>query len=783
MLLRHPARVLTGVVLLAAAAWFWQALPAPLFAPPLSTALYARDGSLLAARIATDGQWRLAASATVPDPLAQALIAAEDQRFHRHPGVDPLALARALRLNLQRGRVVSGGSTLSMQVVRLARGNPPRTLPEKALEALLALRLELGHSKAEILALYAAHAPFGGNVVGLEAAAWRYFGRPPDQLSWAEAATLAVLPNSPGLIHPGRARARLEAKRNALLQRLVARGMLTAAQRELALSEPLPLAPKPLPQAAPHLLDTLAAQHPQQARLDSTLDPTLQREVSRLLAQRAALNARQRVGNAAALVIDNTTLEVLAYVGNRPLDGAPRDEGGTAVDIIRRPRSTGSVLKPFLFTAAVQEGRIQPGTLIADVPVRYEGFRPENFDRGYRGAVPAAEALALSLNVPAVHLLRSYGQARFYDVLARLGMSTLFRAPDGYGLSLILGGAEGTLWDVASLYAQLARITTQGQPQKRSRYGALRVLKDETRVADRAADFGAGAAWLTLRALREVGRPGEESYWKSFSSALPLAWKTGTSYGLRDGWAVGVTPLHTIAVWVGNASGEGQAGLTGAGMAAPLLFDIAHRLGTRQGFVTPWQDLREITVCKDDGYLPSRGCETTTALIPLDAHFETVSPFHQTVQLDASERWRVDSRCEPVAAMVQKTFFVLPPAMEAYRRPQDARYRPLPRWRSDCVPGPSNRAFDLLVPQAGVDVFIPTELGGRRSKLVLQAVHRDATSPLHWHLDGNYLASSQAPHQLALDLAPGEHTLVLVDGEGQRLQRRFTVLTTETPAP
>ena len=482
-------------------------------------------------------------------------------------------------------------------------------------------------------------------------------------------------------------------------------------------------------------------------------------------------------------MIDNATLQVLAYVGNRPGISAERDEGGTAVDIIRRPRSTGSVLKPFLFAAAVQEGRIQPGALIPDVPVRYEGFKPENFDRGYRGAVPAAQALALSLNVPAVHLLRSYGQPRFYDVLTRLGLTTLFRTPDGYGLSLILGGAEGTLWEVAGLYAQLARITTQGQAQKRSRYGALRVLQGEALAPDRPADFGAGAAWLTLQALREVGRPEDESHWKSFASALPLAWKTGTSYGLRDGWAGGVAPLHTIAVWVGNASGEGQAGLTGAGMAAPLLFDIAHRLGTRQGFATPWQDLREITVCKDDGYLPSRGCETGTALIPLDAHFETVSPFHQTVQLDASERWRVDSRCEPVSAMVQKTFFVLPPVMEAYRRPQDARYRPLPRWRSDCVPGAASRPFDLLVPQAGVDVFIPTELGGRRSKLVLQAVHRDASVPLHWHLDGSYLASSQAPHQLALDLAPGEYTLVLVDGDGQRLERRFEVLAKEQASP
>ena len=238
-----------------------------------------------------------------------------------------------------------------------------------------------------------------------------------------------------------------------------------------------------------------------------------------------------------------------------------------------------------------------------------------------------------------------------------------------------------------------------------------------------------------------------------------------------------MTPRHTIAVWVGNASGEGRAGLTGAAMAAPLLFDIAHRLGDRQWFTTPWSDLKEVTVCADDGYLPSAGCATTTALVPLAAHFETVSPWHQSVTLDASGRWRVDSRCEAVDAMVRKTVLVLPPVMEAYRKPRDARYTGLPRWRADCVPPTGGaKPFDLVVPQADLAVLIPTELGGTRSKLVLQAVHRDATAPLFWHLDGDYLATTQAPHQLSLDIPPGEHQLTLVDGEGVRLVRRFEVL-------
>lgn len=779
---RRPVRIGIATLLLAAIAWLAWPPPIPLADAPLSTALHDRDDRLLSARIAADGQWRFPERAALPDKLVQALLRFEDHRYFHHPGVDPLALARALRLNLGAGRTVSGGSTLTMQLVRLARGNPPRTLGEKAIEAAQAIRLELHHSKPRLLALYLAHAPFGGNVVGAEAAAWRYFGRAPEDLSWAEAATLAVLPNAPSLIHPGRGRARLLAKRDRLLARLHDEGRLSALELESALREPLPGAPRPLPRLAPQLLDTLAARAGAPARLRSTLDATLQADTERLVAARASANARQGVRHAAAIVIDNVRLETLAYVGNNP--ALPPDAEGAAVDIVQAPRSTGSILKPFLFALAVQDGRIQPSALLPDVPVRFRNFRPENFDRQYRGAVRAGEALALSLNVPAVHLLRGYGVERFYDQLQRLGMGSLARPPSHYGLSLILGGAEGRLWDMAVMYAQLARISEAGQDRARSRYAEVRLLHDATVAPARAADFGAGAAWLTLEALREVGRPEEEGYWKRFASALPLAWKTGTSYGLRDGWALGVTPRHTIAVWVGNASGEGRAGLTGAAMAAPLLFDLAHRLGDTAPFTVPLASLRWIEVCQDDGWLPSQGCATEPRRVPSDARFETVSPWHRTVHLDPSRRWRVDSRCQPVSEMLAQSWFVLPPVLEHYRRPHDSRYRPLPDWRPDCRNGgDGGRAFDLVYPQPGLAVYIPTDLGGRRSQLVLKAVHRDPAAVLHWHVDGDYLASTQGTHQLALDLPAGLHRLALIDGDGERLERSFEVLGPEREAP
>lgn len=453
---RAPVLIVLGLAGIA----FWQCLPNPLFRDPAASILLARDGELLGARIAADEQWRFPPMEQVPEKFHTAIVSYEDRRFFYHPGIDPLALARAVYLNIKHGRVVSGGSTLNMQVIRLARHHPPRSYLEKIIELFLAVRLEAGYSKNDILALYASHAPFGGNVVGLEAAAWRYFGRAPDKLSWAESATLAVLPNSPALIHPGRNRASLRAKRDGLLRVLHAERHLSDIDLDLALREPLPEQPFALPQNAPHLLETLRleatdARH----RFHTTLDQRTQLAAQEVIAQQIQTLALQGIYNAAALVVDNESFEVLAYAGNA--QWSVDNTRGYAVDIVRRPRSTGSILKPLLFASMLQAGEILPTTLVADVPTQYAGYIPENIDKLYRGAVPAQVALAQSLNVPAVRMLKEHGVNRFYDFLQHIGMSTLQRRPEEYGLTLILGGAEGTLWDITGMYANLAQLAMQ----------------------------------------------------------------------------------------------------------------------------------------------------------------------------------------------------------------------------------------------------------------------------------------------------------------------------------
>jgi penicillin-binding protein 1C len=451
------------------------------------------------------------------------------------------------------------------------------------------------------------------------------------------------------------------------------------------------------------------------------------------------------------------------------------------VDIVQRPRSTGSILKPLLYAAMLESGEILPHTLVPDVPTQYAGYMPENFDRQYRGVVPADVALAQSLNVPAVRMLKQHGVQRFHAFLKQAGMTTLVRAPDDYGLTLILGGAEGTLWEIVSQYANLAHIARQIYPGQPIVYQQLRVAPDDVAATQRQAEIGPASAWFTLRALLEVARPGEEANWRSFASSRQIAWKTGTSWGLRDAWSIGTTSRHTVGVWVGNADGEGKPGLTGAVAAAPLMFALFDRLQQAEWFIEPTLLMKEVEVCRNDGYLANGACESQRQLIPRTSHFDRLSPYNVRVHLSQNGRHRVDGACESIASMRHVNWFVLPAGAEYYYRRQHAQYRPLPPVREDCqstTAGVQSAAapMDFLYPNAGTRLYIPIDLGTRRGRTVFEAVHRDPNATLQWHLDDRYLGETRTYHQQALDIAPGPHLLTIVDSRGNRLSRRFEVL-------
>jgi penicillin-binding protein 1C len=770
---------------------FWASLPNPLFRDPLSLVLTDAGGELLGARIAADGQWRFPYNDQVNEKFTTALLAFEDKRFYRHPGFDPLALARALRQNLAQQRIVSGGSTLSMQVIRLARKGRKRSIKEKLIEIILALRLELSFSKRDILALYASNAPFGGNVVGLDAAAWRYFGKSANSLSWSQAATLAVLPNSPAMIHPGRNRSRLLQKRNELLGRLFRQQAFDQLTLELALEEALPEKPHPLPSMAPHLLDRAFRElDPQAPNYNPTVNTSLQWE----LQQRLLLLARHKsneiksngVHNLAILVLDVPSGKAIAYVGNAPGTGL---EHGEQVDIITARRSTGSLLKPLLYGLMIQEGQLLPQSLVPDIPTQIDGFRPENFQKTYDGAVPARTALARSLNVPFVHLLKQYGVDKFHAYLKKTGLSTLSRPSSHYGLSLILGGAEGTLWEMTNMYACAARtllnFSSYGnaydpgdvRPASYQNY-KMDTTALHSRLQQQAPVLQADAIWLTLEAMDELQRPDEEGNWQSFSSSRRIAWKTGTSYGFRDAWAIGVTPRFAVGVWAGNADGEGRPGLTGIGIAAPLLFDVFSLLPSSGWFQPPQDVLRKTAICNKSGYLALEHCEQDTVWGGRLSSNVPPCPYHQLLSLDTSDGFRVSTQCHPPGEIQQTAWFVLPPALEYYYKSKHPDYQPLPPWKTDCEPAPerSDQVMQLIFPANHTKLFIPRELNGEMGKVVFKVAHRDSKSTLFWHLDNQYAGTTRFFHEMQFSPAAGLHSLTLVDEKGNRLVSKFEVL-------
>jgi penicillin-binding protein 1C len=739
---------------LAAAALFWFSLPSPLFSPGFSTILLDREGRLLSASIAADGQWRFPGDGEIPERFVRALLAREDKRFFHHPGVDPIAAARALAANARAGEVVSGGSTITMQVIRMSRPGRPRTVGEKFLEALLALRLEMATGKAGILRLFASNAPFGGNVVGFEAASWRYFGREPRSLSWAECALLAVLPNSPGLIHPGRNREELLARRDRLLAALNREGAIDVDALRLSLAEPLPPSPFPLPRDAPHLLEGVRGRTGAGARVATTLDRGLQLRVNDILLRRAERWRESGIANAAVLVLDVESGDPLAYAGNVPGEGP-----GSAVDIIRSVRSTGSLLKPFLYASMLDTGELLPEQLVADIPTRIGGFQPENSAKTYGGAVPANVALAHSLNVPAVRLLRSFGVDRFAEALKGLGLSSLNRPAASYGLTLVLGGAEGSLWDLTHMYAGLAR-RTRGLP---------------------GFAIGPGACWLTLSALLEVERPGEEGAWRDYLGSKRIAWKTGTSYGFRDAWAIGVTPRYAVGVWVGNASGEGRPDIKGSAAAAPVLFDVFGILGDSGWFRAPEADLVRLTTCAKSGLKAGRFCERTKEILapPAAASQAETCGYCRLVHLEASGRYRATTRTQPMGSLKAVSWFVLPPAMEWYYARSHSDYRPLPPFKPGSGERESDRStpsLSLIFPEQGGKIYVPIELDGRPGRTVFHAAHRNPRAAIFWHMDGEYLGETTELHDREARPGPGAHTLTLVDETGEELVRTFTCL-------
>lgn len=746
-------------------AWYVQCLPKVLFNDPTSTVVLDRNRELLGAKIAADGQWRFQQGDSVPYKFETCIMQFEDRNFYGHIGISFKGIGRSIVKNIEKGRVVSGGSTITMQLARIMKKNPKRTWLEKIREMLIATRMEMRYSKEEILGYYAANAPFGNNVVGLEAASWRYFGRSADQLSWSESATLAVLPNAPGLIYPGRNHKRLLEKRNRLLQRLRNINVLDETAYQLAINEPLPDKPLPLPQLAQHLLNRLVKEGYTGKTITTTIDRNLQEKAMEIVAQHNLQMRENRIFNAAALITSVKTGEILAYVGN-----VDDEAHGGDVDCIVARRSTGSILKPFLYAGALQDGLVTPKSLLPDIPSHFGSFSPKNFSKGYDGAVTADQALSRSLNIPFVKMLNEYGLEKFHNNLKKMGMTTLEKPARHYGLSLILGGAEARLWDLNAMYTSMA-IELTGIKNNGVSLVRNGVRQKRNMVPDKACIYS------TFEAMAEVNRPDEDGNWRAFSGSQKIAWKTGTSFGFRDAWAIGTTTDYTVSVWVGNADGEGRPGLTGIKAAAPLMFNLFGQLPKAKGwFGKPYADMSRARICSASGYRAGDLCEDSYVTeIPQSCLQTKVCPYHQLVHLDKSGKKRVDSECENPFNIKNVSWFVLPPAIEKYYKFNHPDYKLLPEFKKECLSKVSDKAMALLYPRPNSIIYVPVEIDGNTGRTVFEATHRNAGARIYWHLDDEYLGETTEIHQLSLNPLVGKHILLLVDENGISQQVKFEV--------
>lgn len=725
--------------------------------------VYAEE-RIIGATVSSDQQWRIRCEGDVPDKLATSIRLFEDEYFHYHPGVNPFSLFKALVANIRAHSVVRGGSTITMQLARIYLGNKPRTYSQKLVEIFYAFAIEVRYSKSEILELYAQYAPFGGNTVGYCAAAYRYYGTAPADLSWAQAATLAVLPNAPSAIYPGKGREELMIKRDDLLLKLMDKGYIDTMTWRLSTRESLPGEALPFESLSPHLVQSSHWSEADISNSYSTLDHSLQKHTLRLADSYYQRYKREGISNLAILVLNNTSGNVAAYIANSP---CKVPECGGDVDVILSKRSPGSTLKPFLYAMCIQTGMIAPQSLLEDIPVYYNGYSPQNFDETFRGIVPADHALTQSLNVPAVGLLSGYGVGPFLHDLQEAGFTTLDKGSYHYGLSIILGGGEVTPLELGQAYMNLAR-SAMG-------LGAIKVRIDRNDALGKDKDLGfpvaPGAAWLTLETLKGLHRPESRSGWELFESRHDISWKTGTSYGYRDAWSVGVTAAYTVVVWVGNADGSGAGDLTGIRKAAPLMFSVFDLLPRSESIAQPFRHLKMTDVCSRSGMAASRVCDDRTLqYVPVESSYLPVCCYHSMERMTADGGHRITYTLNADMEATLQPVFSVSPEVNCYYRKSTGIDLSLPPMLEAAENSVSDDVV-ILYPTPKAKIVRARDLSGELQPVVLTALLPGEAGSLFWFINDDIAGRTEGDHKLALDLSPGEHHIVAVSTSGGRAER------------
>ena len=802
---------LFSIALLYALANWCFPLPKARLHPPVSQIVLDRNGEWLRAFLADDGMWRFRRQASgvrcqsqevfdKPDPaltdnwkpitdsplLHQAILTSEDRWFYYHYGINPVSIATAIYDNLKAGEVVRGGSTITMQLARLMAPKA-RNIPNKLIEMFRALQLEHAYSKSEILRFYFNMLPYGGNIVGTAAASRFYFNKPQHALSLGEAALLAAIPNAPERLRPDRFPENARKAREKVLNRLLARRHISEQQWQEAVQEPIPRKRYPLPFKAPHLARMLVKENRWRAkptkdgRIHTTIDAKVQDTAARILneylvdaARKHSLRGSHSTSTGAIIVMDTQNRHILAMVGSH--DFFDRKAFGQ-INGTLAPRSPGSALKPFVYALALEEGLITPETLLFDVPVTYADYTPVNYDGKYNGYVTARQALARSLNVPAVNLNARLKNATLHAFLKQAGISTLAPA-QRYGLSMVLGGCEVNLLELTTLYAGLANMGEFGPYQLTKRHPltknpSKRLLREETSFII--------TEMLTHSQLPTNTVQNPEAFERTMN--LPkIAWKTGTSYGHRDAWCIGYSPTLTIGVWLGNFDGKGTPRLSGTDAATPILFALFTALtgqDTHHWFTKPEQ-LKTRHVCTLSGAPISPHCPTYKA----DVYIPGISPIavcaiHKRIYIDEATGYSLCSHCRhlPTAGRTRpsvnslKIFEEWPADAATWLAENGFAVSVLPAHNPLCTGTIAGNAPVILSPAADTSYYIREGVPLENQKIRLTASASSRTQDLFWFLDGALIFQGKAGEQYWLTPIRGKHVLTCVDAEGRSATR------------
>lgn len=721
--------------------------------------------------LAADERWRIPVTRDDVDPAyVEALVRFEDKRFFEHSGVDPLAIARAVWLNVSVGRRTSGASTLTMQLVRVLEPRP-RTYVSKVVEVFRATQLELHLSKDEILAAYMTFAPFGRNIEGVEAASLSYFGHRATELSAAEIATLLAVPQNPNRRFPSAANVeRLTAARARIANFLAAEGKLPVGEGEEAstvleqiAATQVPSSLQPFARDIPHVATWLRARHPERLRLATTIDGGIQRTAERSAAARRESAMKHGIADAAVVVVEQSTGDVVALVGGFDFWAANHGAQIAAFDV---PRSTGSLLKPLIFALAVERGLAHPGQLVEDIPIEIGSYVPHNYSGNFDGLVRLDAALSRSLNIPFVRLLNELGVDAMLSALRACGAAHLAADPSYYGLNAAVGGVDLTSLEVAALYAMLAGKGDTLEP---------RVLLEQP--ADVAAKISDGARWLTRRALRQRDRPGFDRR-RVNPGATPIWWKTGTSYGHRDAWAAGGSEHYTAVVWMGNLNNRSSPALIGADRSAPLLFDVLEGIEYRDGAHSDPRpsDLTEVEVCAYSGHVPTDACtERVQVWSPQGAVPTARCPYHTAVDVDVETKLALVPSCRAGRAYETQSFVVWPARVRRYMQDGGRAGSSMPDLAPHCGTHVGAKPPTIVSPRAGQTLVLRAGIDASEQEVPLEADASIASAELSWFVDGVFVATARADARVWWTPTVGEHELLVMDAAGNVARQAMVV--------